>query len=232
MCIRDRLTISNGQVTISGTIQNDQGIGLENVVIDVTGSVVLSTNTDASGFYSVVVPSGSNVTVTPTKDTNHKNGLSALDAAIVQALANNTASTTLIPTPTRRIAADPNESESITVADAGIISFVNVISGATFHNPPGFDVNSWVFVDAAHVFTNPLDPWNNPFADALTYSNITSDQIAQNYTGIKIGDVTGDADVTLLSSNGDSRSQDLLFTIQEQGFEAGTEVSILSLIHI
>ena len=221
-----QLTIANGQVTISGTIENDQGDGIPNVDIAITGDVLLNTSTDATGAYSVVVPGGSTVTLTPTKDTNHKNGVSALDAAIVQALANNTASTTLIPTPTRRIAADPNTSQSFSVADAGIISFVNVISGATFHNPPGYDVNSWVFVDGGHIFTDPLDPWNAPYDDAITYTNVTSNQINQNFTGIKIGDVTGDADVNMLTGNGDTRTGDLLFTIQDQGFEAGAAVSI------
>lgn len=220
------LTIANGQVTISGTIQNDNGVGIPNVEIDVTGDVALSTNTDAAGVYSVVVPGGSTVTVTPTKDTKHKNGISALDAAIVQALANNTASTTLIPTATRRIAADPNTTQSVSVADAGIISFVNVISGATFHNPPGYDVNSWVFVDGGHIFTNPLDPWNNPYNEALTYTNVTTNQTGQDFTGIKIGDVTGDADVTMLSNNGDTRSSDLIFHLLDQSVESGATISI------
>jgi len=220
------LTIANGQVTIAGIIQNDQGLGIPNVDIAVTGGVTLSATTDATGAYSVVVPGGSTVTVTPTKDVKHKNGISALDAALVQALANNSTSATLLPTPTRRIAADANTDQSISVGDAGIISFVNVISGATFHNPPGYDVNSWVFVDANHVFTNPLNPWSNPYNDALTYTNVTTSQTGQNFTGIKIGDVTGDADVTMLANHGDTRSDNLKFTMMDQAVAAGETIEI------
>ena len=221
-----QLTIANGQVMISGAIENDQGQGVENVTVSVTGTVTLSTTTDINGLYSVTVPGGSTVTVTPTKDTRHKNGISALDAALVQAVANNSNNASLIPLPTRRIAADPNTTQSINVIDAGIISFVNVISGATFHNPPGYDVDSWVFVDASHAFTNPLNPWNNPYQSSFTYNNVVTNQTSQNFTAIKMGDVTGDADVTPLNNLGDTREGDLIFSSKDQAVEKGASFSV------
>ncbi len=222
-----QLNIANGQVTISGTIETDQEEGIPNVIVSVTGDVTLSTITDANGFYSVVIPSGNSVTVTPIKDTNHKNGISALDAALVQALVSSPMSTTLLPTPAQRIAADPNTNQDISGIDAAIIGRVSVLSGATFHNPPGYDVNSWVFVDGGHVFTDPLDPWNAPYDEALTYTNLTASQSGQDFTGIKIGNVIGSLDdISLLTENGDTRSSDLIFNIQDQAIEAGAVVSI------
>jgi len=46
----------------------------------------------------------------------------------------------------------------------------------------------WEFVSSDQVFTGP--PYNPfPFIKIRTYSNFTSNQINQNFIGVKLGDV-------------------------------------------
>ena len=50
---------------------------------------------------------------------------------------------------------------------------------------------SWRYVDATYTFPDVDKAW--PFPEVITYVDIDQDELGGHFTGVKIGDLTGDA---------------------------------------
>ena len=168
---------------ISGNIMapNGQNVGL--VQVDLTGSTLATQTTKNTGNYSFTVPVSSTVTVTPIKNIFPTNGVTALDMAIIQQHVTNPQTPTLV-NPYMLIAGDINNDGSINGIDLAIGQAVILGNQSTFNNN-----TSWVFVPKSYVFPNPLNPFSPPYPHKLTYTNVQSNFINQDYWGIKVGDV-------------------------------------------
>ncbi|MBK6903473.1 MAG: HYR domain-containing protein [Saprospirales bacterium] len=107
--------------TISGDIfwEQNEGLGVNQVTVKLTGDQTLTTTTNTSGFYSLNPGSGSNFIVTPTKTINKLNGVTVADVTAIQ---QHVANINLLPAPFKRIAADVNKSNTISSLDATLIS--------------------------------------------------------------------------------------------------------------
>ena len=167
-------------ITISGTViwENDGTSGVDQTTVKLTGDESLTTTSNSSGFYSLTVTSGSNFTVTPTKNLNKLNGLTVADATAVQQHVANLA---LITNPYRQVAADVNKSNTITSLDASIIN--QVLLG----NPAALTQfkTSWRFTPTTPVLTVP--PWG--FAEKITLTGVMASVPNQDFFGIKTGDI-------------------------------------------
>jgi len=178
------LSNSSSNFTISGNIMvpvTNANVGL--VQVDMTGTTLATMTTTNNGNYSFTVPAFSNVTVKPLKNIFQTNGVTALDMAIIQQHVTNPMTPTLT-TPYMLIAGDMNHDGLINGIDLAVGQAVILGNLSSFPNN-----TSWVFVPKSYVFPNPLNPFIPAYPTSLSYTNLASNQINQNYWGIKIGDV-------------------------------------------
>ncbi len=207
--------------TISGTLHRETVCGndpVHLVNVAMTGSV--SNNiVNAAGSYSftALVPSGSNVTVTPTKNINWINGVTVNDALLAH---QHVAGFTLLNSPYKRIAADANHDNSITTFD---VSLIHQLSIGFIPTLPGN--TSWRFVPELPAL--PADPFLVPFGENLGFVNVMANQTNQNFIGIKIADVNCTANpVAQFGNEAGDRSEDLKFLLEDQAIIAGQEVLV------
>lgn len=164
-----KINFANGQTSL----------GVKDAILTLTGSAGATDTTDAGGLYFIEVPQPTGTfTLRPAKSINKLNGVTSADALAIQRHLSGIGPITNMY---RLAAADVNQSNSVTTADAGIIS------QAILNNPTALAqfLNSWRFVPKSHTMTNP--PWNYP--EQIVFTNISQDQVNQDFWGIKMGDV-------------------------------------------
>ncbi|MBK9335867.1 MAG: hypothetical protein IPM98_04525 [Lewinellaceae bacterium] len=108
----------NNTATVAGALTTESGNGLEDASISLTGTVPavnLTAVTDAAGQFSIPgVPTPGNYTVTPMKDNDPLNGVSTFDLVLIN---KHILGLEPLSTPFKMIAADANNSRSITTFD-------------------------------------------------------------------------------------------------------------------
>jgi hypothetical protein len=171
---------------ISGFVETNLGATVEGVELRLSGpSQAIQRVTGAMGQFGFTgIRPGYDYTLTPKLDKEVLNGVTTRDMiALQQHLTGRKA----LSDPYQLIAADVNNSKSVTVADA--IALRRTVLGME----AGFPSNrSWRFVDRDYVFPNPVSPWTPPFPELKNYNDISGEQTG-NFIGVKIGDITGDA---------------------------------------
>jgi hypothetical protein len=151
-------------------------------IIALSGDDTGTDTTDVNGDYEFITLGG-DLTLTPTKNDNPRQGVDAADAARIRQHA---LGTLLFNDGYKVIAADVNENNAVTNADAVILQQAllgNVGAGNLLDNP------SWQFVDSAHVFATPNAPWG--FPAAINLMNVAAPVTDANFVGVKMGDVNG-----------------------------------------
>ncbi|MDX2135551.1 MAG: T9SS type A sorting domain-containing protein [Saprospiraceae bacterium] len=200
------------QLCITGNIEwENLNAGVKDATVTATGPSNGADLTDATGDYTIVIAQTGAYTVTPTKNINKFNGVTAADASRIQQHLSGNAP---LGAPYPRIAADVNKSNSITTADAGLIT------QALLGNPNANNIwnTSWRFVDAGYVFPNPNAPWNFPESVSIASANGQDADI--DFNGVKLGDVTTPrADPSM-------RPQPLVLHGQDAPLHAGSAVDL------
>lgn len=172
---------------ISGYVkwEHDDVSGVKDVTVTLSGVENQTTTTDVNGYYSFIVSSLGNYTITPSKNINLLNGVNLNDALDIQKHLTNIQ---YINDPYKRIAADLNKDNRITTVDAAIIK------QALLGNPTalGYFNPSWKFIDSDYVLSLPPNLYDVPtgYPQVINIS-ISSDSFDNNFIGIKRGDVNG-----------------------------------------
>jgi hypothetical protein len=208
--------------TISGIIVTPTGIPVAQVIVEMTGTQTGSYTTDIDGYYEFTVPSGSDVTIRPSKDINPANGVTSLDFAVIQQHILAPPGLKPLTTPFKLIAADENGNNQINGIDIAI--FQNTI----LNNLPTFpNVDSWVFVRAGFVFPAPLEPWLTGWDDEVTFINNSGNKLNTNFIGVKMGDVTDDVNATQImgGETAETRSNSkMILSVQDRVLTKGEVV--------
>jgi Dockerin type I domain len=123
-------------------------------------------------------------TVTPLKDDDPRKGISTRDISLIK---KHLAGTDLLNSPYKLIAADVDKSGSITKVDIEILR--KLVLGIYREIPYN---TSWRFVDRDYVFPDPLNPFLEHFPENKTIA-IPHTAPHIGFTGIKTGDIDGDA---------------------------------------
>ncbi|MEM6964854.1 MAG: PKD domain-containing protein, partial [Bacteroidota bacterium] len=174
--------ILSNTVEIAGLIAQENGMTVANVDVNCTNAPIPNFLTNTSGAYEYLdLPQGGNYTVTPFKNDNAANGLTALDLAIIQ---QHIVGISLLDSPYKMIAADANNSGTITALDLVAVQSVILGNATTFPNN-----TSWRFVPEAFVFPNPTNPFAAPFPEEIILNNLLVDALTEHFVAIKIGDV-------------------------------------------
>lgn len=177
-------TKSRFNLNVSGLIATETDTEVRDVMVEMTGSGYEMDMTNDRGIYQFPpMPSGGSYVVMPTKDDDHMNGVTTKDLVYIQ---RHLLGMQELPTPYQRIAADINNSGGITAGD--LAQLRRLLLGYYTEFP---DNTSWRFVDGEYVFPDPQDPWLEVWPESYDIPTLDTD-MKIDFTGIKIGDVTGD----------------------------------------
>ena len=167
--------------SINGIINTENGEGVENTGVIITGKDNGNLQTDINGAFEFIPVEGEgNYKVKPWKNKNIRNGINTLDIIKMQ---KHILGIERLNTPYKIIAADINNNKKVTASD--ILNLRKVILG----EKESFTNNtSWKFVDANYNFVNPKYPLNEDYPQELMVEDLR-ENINVRFIGVKIGDI-------------------------------------------
>ena len=185
--------------TISGSVQTEDLEMVDNVEVSIASNAMESDMMSTDGEFAFDnLEMYYNYSVNAHKDDNYLNGISTLDLVLIQ---RHILGLQKLDSPYKIIAADINNSESITAID--LIELRKLILGIHEKFPNN---NSWRFVESAFNFTDINNPF--PFQESVEVDDLGKDVTNANFIGVKIGDVNGSVVSNAQSSGIESRSYD------------------------
>lgn len=194
---------------ISGNISDEDLTPVANVPVglkNLKNGQVASVMTDEFGNYSFedVTPS-INYEVAPFLNGYPMAGVSTLDLVLIQQHILNIRPLT---TPYKLLAADVNNSNTISAVDLAILR--QLILGLRSDIPN----DSWKFIDRSFVFDMNNDPWT--YLDHIMVENAGPSEENNDFIGLKIGDVNGNAFVALAQGTAGPRSTKVIDVASEK----------------
>lgn len=172
--------------SIAGTIYDEMGQGVADVVVGINGGMSALDTTGVDGtYFFALVPPASDYTVTPYKNWDIHNGVTTLDALLIR---KHLLGIEPLSSPLKMIAADVNNSHSLSISDMIAIRRVVLWEADTFPNN-----TAWRFVDAAYQFQNPQSPFAENWPEVYNINNLLAPIEDINFKAIKTGDVNNTA---------------------------------------
>lgn len=172
--------------SIAGAVYTENNQTPRGVEVALSGQKVQSTMTDEGGKYSMRhLAKYSDYSVRPSKNDDLTDGVSTFDLILISQHILGIAS---LNSPYKMIAADVNNSKSITTLD---LIYIRKVILRTENAFPGN--SSWRFVDAQYQFPNPVNPWMEAFPEVANFNDLDDDVLNADFKAIKIGDVNGSA---------------------------------------
>jgi hypothetical protein len=174
------------EVLISGTVRTPADLPVGQVTVNLAGAPMPPTTTSAGTgqFLFNHLPAGKDYVITPSKNIHPANGVTTYDLVKIN---DHILGTKPFDFAWQLIASDANNSGSVTAADLVAIQSLILTNTAVFPN----GTPSWRFISANHVFADPANPF--PFPQNMSIPALGTDYISAHFTGIKTGDVTGNA---------------------------------------
>ena len=209
--------ISTG--TITGNVSTETSDNVLAVNVELDGSTMLPITTNHAGTYTFpAMPVGGNYVVSPAKNDDFKNGVSTLDLVHIQ---KHLLGIKTLESPYKMIAADANDSESITAID--LIELRKLILGIYTELPNN---KSWRFVEKSYVFPDPYNPWMQVWPEEHTINPLSIGIHHADFYGIKVGDVnnTVKANATSILPRGSGEILDLV--IDDELIAAGQVIEV------
>jgi len=209
-------TIDQHFYKIEGEIKTEMGEGIKDVNVLLSGDLTASTLTDVSGVFSFDALSPNESFVLDfEKNTNPWNGVTTQDIVVIR---KHILGLEYLDSPYKLLAADVNNSGSVTGLDMALIRSLILLNIMEFPNH-----DSWKIVDGNHIFLDPTQPWNGSIATSVTIDNIDADRF-YNMIGIKMGDVNNSAQPwNLLNSETRARDGELTLSVDNQEVRIGEE---------
>ncbi len=175
------------QFSVSGNVQTHWGQPMPNLLIQLGGSASATTQTDASGNFTFPnLAAGSNLTITPVRDTFDTNGVTSFDLVLI---SKHLLGLESFDSPWKIVASDANSSNGVTTFD--IVEIRKTILGLY----PGYPGNtSWRFFPATTTFADPMQPFATSLpAGSISVNNLQANFTTGNFIGVKIGDTNNNA---------------------------------------
>lgn len=207
--------------TVSGLLSTNDNQTINEVEVKLEGSNKPLIITKDNGRYAFIdMPYNNNsYTVIPSKNTDFLNGVSTADIVKIQ---KHILGTEILKDPYKIIAADVNDSKTITSAD--IVELRKLILGVTNK----FAKNtSWSFIDQSYKFVGISDKDVLESNYPKTYViNPFNQNMLIDFKGIKIGDVNNSVKASNLSNTSTRTKEVFTMIADEKSFNANEEVSI------
>ena len=207
-------TTPEGEGQITGAIATEEALPVPGVEVQLSGAHSLMYRTDEMGGYAFNgLKEDFDFTVTPHLDRNPLNGVSTFDLVLI---SKHILGVQPLNSPYKMIAADVNNSKSVTTLDLIQLRKLILNIDTEFSNN-----TSWRFVDASYNFNNPANPLAESFPEVKNINNLDGEELA-DFVAIKVGDVNGSA----LGGAKPRSSQTLVLQMPAQELEAGQEYRI------
>jgi len=175
-----------GDGAVAGLISTEWDDPVEEVLVRLSGPYNASVMTDANGMYAFeALEEGYDYTLAPLLDREYVNGVTTFD--LLQ-ISKHILAEDPLDSPYQLLAADANNSGSVTSFD--LIQFRKLILTLIDDLP---DNTSWRFVDGAHRFTDPADPWKAYIPEVLNINDLAGQLVDRDFVAVKVGDVNGTA---------------------------------------
>lgn len=178
--------------TISGFIRTETGDPVPGINLSLNGGMSQTTHTEADGFYRFDdIPMWNDYSWYPACVENYAAGVTTLDVILIQ---RHILAVQPLGSPYRIIAADANNSGSVTLLD--VIWLNRLILGVIDALPYS---DSWRFIPAGYAFPVPENPWFEQFPEILSVQNCPVEVANQDFVGVKVGDVNNSSLEELLA---------------------------------
>lgn len=207
----------NMTADIFGAVHTESGEPVSQVVVNVIneGQPMQLITSPQGEFYFLDVPACDVSMVGMERDNDVPNGVSTADLIEIQ---KHMLGVETFDSPYQYIAADADRSGGVSVLDQ--IHIRKVVLGISDFFPNNF---SWRFVDSKYEFqTN--NPLQEDFPEIINVEEVLSEDMALEFIGVKIGDLTGDADPDPLTQDTepavDTRGM-FTFRLQNMELQAG-----------
>jgi len=218
--VQDNMNACGGPlVAMSGAISDESNQGIVNVNVELNGNMTGMAYTDNQGAFNFDnVPTGHDYTVTPQLNENPLNGVTTYDLYLLQRHILNIEA---LDSPYKLIAADANNSGTVTVSDVVAIRKVILHVDQNFANN-----HSWRFVDGNYTFPDPTNPFAETFPEVYNVNNLSGTE-TPNFVAVKIGDLNHTAIVNANSGNDDRTvGEGLVLATEDKEVKAGEHFTI------
>lgn len=219
--VQDNMNVCPGNLngTIQGFVKDATLEAVEDVEVTIDPVNGLKMMTGNNGFFQFAnLNAGQGYLIQPMKDDNPLNGVSTYDILLIQ---KHLLGIKALSSPYRIISADVNRSENISVAD--IIDLrKSLLNAAPFANN-----TSWRFIPSDYVFANPFNPLKEAWPEHIEIKSLPETGWQSNFTGIKVGDVSGDATPhSLLGAETRNMIGEVIFETEDQELQAGDYIEM------
>jgi len=206
---------------ISGHVHTESNEAVENVMIrldHISAKTEYTFETGSNGQFSFSdMPMYDDYQIVAERNDDPLNGVSTLDMVLIQ---KHILGTLPLDSPYKIIAADVNNSQSLSAVD--IISLRQVVLGnkSTFPNNV-----SWRFVNKAQQFLDADNPW--PFIESIGIDELDTEESISDFVAIKVGDVNNSAQFNQNMAVSSSRSYEALaLSIENNSYEDGETIDV------
>jgi len=126
---------------------------------------------------------------------------------------------TILDSPYKIIASDINNDGNISARD--LVELRKLILGIYAELPSN---SSWRFVEKAQEFQDAYSPF--PFIENIEIYDLSADMLAQDFIGIKIGDVNSNVKANNLIASEVRANSNMVLSVDQQSVKAGDRVEL------
>lgn len=199
---------------LSGNIATENATPVEEVLVNIAEN---TTTTNEIGDYNELLLANENYTIKPSKTDVAANGLTVTDLALIQA---HILGLIEFDSPYKRIAADVNNTSSITTMDLVVLQKIILGIDQDFG-----DVPVWRFIPKAFDFDDPKNPFAESFPDSIQVTDFAEATTNLDFVAIKMGDVNHTASPNLQTATNRNIEQKIV-SIQDEKVALGEEVVV------
>jgi hypothetical protein len=212
--IQDNNDVCGTTMNVAGNVENAlMKERVEDVDIFVNGQMLMTT--DASGQYTFPITPGTDIEIAPYKNDDPMNGISTGDVVAIQ---RHLLGKDEFISGYQMIAADINNNANVTAAD--ISALRQLILGRFMDFTQWNGQTSWRFIDRDENLTDNIDPW--PFTETRAQNDVQVNMFDENFDGVKIGDLNGDASNSSLTGNSTRGNGNVLMVVEDADLSAGS----------
>ncbi|MEM9885622.1 MAG: T9SS type A sorting domain-containing protein [Bacteroidota bacterium] len=204
---------------IAGTIQTSNEQTVEGVAVQMSGTVEDQKYTGKGGSYHFVgLSEGFDYSIKPYKNDDALNGVTTLDIVLI---SKHILGIELLADPYQLIAADVNNSGSITTFD--MVNLRRLILGMDQELQNN---TSWRFIPKDFQFEDPMNPFQTAFPELMNINDLGSDYMDSDFVAIKTGDINGSAIANTNSVEGRTIQETFYLEAEDQDLVSGENYRI------
>ena len=219
--IQNNMACNSGATrALAGTVKTEMNSDVRDTkvsIMDNNNNEVGYRMSTSNGEYAFNPMLATEQTVVPSRDDNHRNGISTADIITIQ---KHILGSQALSTGYKMIAADVNKSNSITAADLVELRKLVLFKIDRFANNTSFR-----FVDKSYDLTTG-NVFSASFPEKATLTSAQIGNVAANFVAVKIGDVNDNAVVNLTGTPEERSGKTLSFNVADAKYTSGETVKV------